>query len=65
MVRFSERLATFANDETGSTALEYALISSMFVVAIITALGVMRDDMNATMTSIGTELETAAAATAN
>ena len=49
----------FAQDESGATAIEYGLIAALVAVALITALGTMKDSLNNTFTKVSTELNTA------
>ena len=46
----------FANEEDGATAIEYGLIAAILSVAIVTAIGGVRDQLNATFTSVSTTL---------
>jgi pilus assembly protein Flp/PilA len=62
MVRIPAQLSVFAKDDRGATALEYALIASMFVVAIIASLTAFRDSLSTTLTDVGTALDNANAA---
>ena len=47
----------FATDESGATAIEYGLIAALLSVAIITAVGGVRDNLNNTYNEIATTLE--------
>jgi pilus assembly protein Flp/PilA len=49
-------VARFVKDETGVTALEYGMIAALISVAILTALGTIGTQLNATFTNIGTAL---------
>jgi len=42
----------FANDESGATAIEYSLIAALVCVVIITALGLLGDELEATFDEI-------------
>jgi len=48
--------ARFAKEEEGATAIEYGLIAAILSVAIIAAVGGVRDELNATFTSVSGEL---------
>ena len=48
----------FMQDESGATAIEYALIAALMAAAIITALGTFSTDMASAFTKIGTTLTT-------
>jgi pilus assembly protein Flp/PilA len=50
-------VSRFANDESGATAIEYGLIAAIVSVGIITALGLMSDQLEATFNSITTALK--------
>lgn len=47
-------------DESGATAIEYGLIAALVSVAIITILGTLGDNLNATFTSVSEGLGGAA-----
>ncbi len=49
-------LNTFANDETGATAIEYGLIAMLISVAIIAILGGLGTSLTTTFTSINNAL---------
>jgi pilus assembly protein Flp/PilA len=44
---------TFLRDESGSTAIEYALIASLIAVVIITAVTTLGTNLKATYNTIG------------
>ncbi len=46
----------FIRDESGATAIEYGLIAGLIAVVIITAVGLVGDDLLAVFTKISTEL---------
>ncbi len=46
-------LSRFAKDESGATAIEYALIVALIFLAIVTALTVYANATNALYTRIG------------
>lgn len=43
----------FLRDETGATAIEYALIAALMAVAVITGIGFLSDDLETAFTNIG------------
>ncbi|MGL4280310.1 MAG: Flp family type IVb pilin [Albidovulum sp.] len=47
---------TFANDESGATAIEYALIAALLSVAVIAALQTLGGKLSGTYTKIGDEM---------
>lgn len=48
----SPRLSRFLNDESGATAIEYGLIATFIAVAIITALNLLGDSLDAMLTDV-------------
>ena len=50
------QMMKFWKDEDGATAIEYGLIAGLVAVAIITALGLMTDQLNGVFTRITTAL---------
>jgi len=52
-------LANFTKDESGATAIEYALIAAIVGIGIITALNSLKGQLNATFTQVSTDLSTA------
>jgi pilus assembly protein Flp/PilA len=53
-----KNLQRFISDESGATAIEYALIAALMAAAIITALGTFSSDMASAFSKIGTTLTT-------
>ena len=51
----------FVKDEEGATAIEYGLIAALIGVGIITAAGLLGDQLTSTFDYIRTELSTATA----
>jgi pilus assembly protein Flp/PilA len=49
----------FVQDESGATAIEYGLIAALVAVAIIGALGGMKDALTGTFNKVATTLTTA------
>lgn len=54
--------SNFGKDESGATAIEYALIAAIVGIGIITALGTMKTSLNSTFTAVTTSLNNANAA---
>jgi pilus assembly protein Flp/PilA len=50
---------SFANDESGATAIEYGLIAALLSVAIITAITSVQGQLDTTYNRVATELGTA------
>ena len=51
------KLMHFLRDETGATAIEYGLIAAGISIAIITVVGTLGSQLNATFTTISTALK--------
>ncbi len=49
----------FIRDESGATAIEYALIAAIVGIGIITALGSMKDELNETFNKVESTLSEA------
>jgi pilus assembly protein Flp/PilA len=52
-------LKRFLQNEDGATAIEYGLIAALIGVAIITAVGLVGDELNTTFEKIDEKLGTA------
>jgi pilus assembly protein Flp/PilA len=52
-------VASFANDESGATAIEYGLIAAGIAVAIITAVNAVGDDLTALLEAVSAKLKAA------
>ena len=52
-------LKRFLKNEDGATAIEYGLIAALIGVAIITAVGLVGESLDATFTNVATELNAA------
>ncbi len=52
-------VARFVKDESGATAIEYGLIAALISVGIITALGFLGDELDATFTEIRDRMQAA------
>ncbi len=50
-------LARFVKDESGATAIEYALIAAGIALAIIAAVNTLGSKLSTTFTTIGTSLK--------
>ena len=48
----------FAKEEDGATAIEYGLIAAILSVAIVGSVGLVRDQLKATFTSVSDTLST-------
>ncbi|MDM9558222.1 MULTISPECIES: Flp family type IVb pilin [Bordetella] len=55
-----EQLMRFWKDEEGVTALEYAIVAAVLVVAVGAAIWALGDDLKAFFEGIGTKLDDAA-----
>lgn len=55
--KMPDRLRAFLKDDAGATAIEYALIASGVALAIITAVKGIGTKLNATFSSISTQLK--------
>ena len=53
----SKVLQRFLADETGATAIEYALIASLIAVVITTALTTLGTNLKAKWNTVGTSLK--------
>ncbi len=49
-------LTRFADDQSGATAIEYALIASIVAVGIIVGLGNLRDGLNTLFNNVNTTM---------
>ena len=49
--------ANFGKDESGATAIEYALIAAIVGIGIIVALGNMKDQLNTTFDKVSSTLQ--------
>ena len=50
--------ARFGKDESGATAIEYALIAAIVGIGIIVALGNMKQELNNTFDKVTSTLQT-------
>jgi pilus assembly protein Flp/PilA len=49
-------IARFARDETGGTAVEYAVIAGVIALGIVASVGAIRDGLNTIFDNTKTEL---------
>ena len=52
----NELFKNFGKDESGATAIEYALIAAIVGIGIIAALGALKTQLNTTFTKVSTTL---------
>ena len=55
-VKVSENIRKFAADESGVTAIEYGLIAAGIAVAIITAVGLLGDELSDMFDDVATAI---------
>ena len=53
MRKFSQAVISFIKDESGPTAVEYAVMLALIVVVCITAITTLGTNANATFTKVG------------
>ncbi|MGJ3265325.1 MAG: Flp family type IVb pilin [Salinarimonas sp.] len=53
----------FVKDESGATAIEYALIAAVMAVLLLAVFGLIEDPMNAAFQTIANQLDNAGTAT--
>ncbi|MCV6546279.1 MAG: Flp family type IVb pilin [Cohaesibacter sp.] len=58
-----KNFARFMNDESGATAIEYALLAGLIGVGIVTAATNLKTDITELFSRIGTKLDSAAKTT--
>lgn len=56
MTKFVSR---FVKDESGATAIEYGLIAALIAVALVSALGLLKNSISNTFGAVGTALDNA------
>ena len=59
MEKFMQGINRFIRDEEGVTAIEYGLIAALIAVVIIASVKIVGTQLDATFSTIGTELTTA------
>jgi pilus assembly protein Flp/PilA len=52
-------VSRFLKDESGATAIEYGLIASLIAVAIISAAGLLGNNIGNTFNSVANKMKTA------
>ncbi|WP_319530578.1 Flp family type IVb pilin [uncultured Cohaesibacter sp.] len=57
-----KNFARFLNDESGATAIEYALLAGLIGIGIVTAASNLKDEVTGLFGRIGTELQGAVVA---
>lgn len=57
MTKFVTR---FVKDESGATAIEYGLIAALIAVALVSALGLLKNSIANTFGDVGNSLDNAA-----
>ena len=58
MRKFSQSVKSFLCDESGPTAVEYAVMLALIVVVCITAITALGTSANNTFTKVGTTINT-------
>jgi pilus assembly protein Flp/PilA len=58
MRKFSQAVKNFLCDESGPTAVEYAVMLALIIVVCITAITTLGSNANKTFTSVGTAVGT-------
>ena len=53
MRKFTQTLVSFVKDESGPTAVEYAVMLALIIVVCITAVTTLGSNANKTFTSVG------------
>jgi pilus assembly protein Flp/PilA len=56
MRKFSEMLVKFVKDESGPTAVEYAVMLALIIVVCITAITTLGTNANNTFSYVGTKI---------
>lgn len=51
-----ERMSALVNDESGGSAIEYALLAALISIAGITAMKVLGQNLSATFSKVGASL---------
>ncbi len=59
MSSFVRSFVRFVNDESGPTAVEYAVMLALIIVVCIAAISVLGSNANNTFTEVGTAIESA------
>ena len=56
MRKFTEAVVNFINDESGPTAVEYAVMLALIIVVCITAVTTLGTNANNTFSYVGTKI---------
>ena len=56
MQQFTNALVSFLNDESGPTAVEYAVMLALIIVVCITAVTALGSNANNTFSYVGTQV---------
>jgi pilus assembly protein Flp/PilA len=57
MRRFSNTLVNFLKDESGPTAVEYAVMLALIIVVCIAAITALGNNANSTFTTVGNAVQ--------
>ena len=57
MRNFGKALVSFLKDESGPTAVEYAVMLALIIVVCITAITTLGNNANSTFTTVGTAIK--------
>jgi pilus assembly protein Flp/PilA len=61
MARLFSKLSAFAHDESAATSIEYALIASIMLLALVVTIPQIKGTLNTVFTNVATSLNTASA----
>jgi pilus assembly protein Flp/PilA len=53
----SKFVSRFLKNESGATAIEYGLIAALIAVVLVSAVGIVGNNLNGTFTKIGNALK--------
>jgi len=56
MKKFTQALVSFARDESGPTAVEYAVMLALIIVVCITAISTLGSNANNTFSYVATKI---------
>jgi len=56
MTKFTNAVVSFLNDESGPTAVEYAVMLALIIVVCITAITALGTNANNTFSYVGTQV---------
>ena len=56
MRKFTQAIVSFINDESGPTAVEYAVMLALIIVVCITAVTTLGTNANNTFSYVGTKI---------